>query len=95
MPDLKEKNDRPKRPHLLTLDNNRKLHMTGVLSMDNYDEKQIIATLSENKIIVDGLGLTVDKLSVEEGIIDISGSVSAVRYAKTAEKGSLFKRLVK
>ena len=90
-----EKTPPAKKPHSLALDNNVKLNISGILSMDGYGYKQIIATLSENKLIIDGSGLSVDRLDIDEGSLLISGLVTGIRYAKAAEKGGLFKKLIK
>lgn len=80
----------PTRPHSITLDNRRTLNMTGVNEVSAFDEKQLILNTEGGRMTVDGEGLHVTALLLEEGRIAIDGQINAITYTgrgKVVRKG--------
>ncbi|MDR1939260.1 MAG: YabP/YqfC family sporulation protein [Clostridiales bacterium] len=84
-----------RRLHSLHVDNNKKLTASGVVNVKSYNDKEINLILSEYILVVNGEGLNIDKLSVDDGSVVVDGLILSLRYLKTAERGSFFKRLTK
>lgn len=78
------------------------LHISGttitisaVTNVVSFDEKQVILNLAQGNVTLCGTGFEVVKLSVEEGIIELTGTVSMIKYSSTRKKESFIKRIIK
>lgn len=83
------------RPHSLTLNDRKILHLTGVSDVTSFDEKMLVMHTDEGQITISGTGLHVSALLLEEGRVSVEGQVDAIQYAgkgRSARKGwrSLF-----
>lgn len=89
MPKTNAAAEAPVRPHSLTLDNRKTLSMTGVNEVISFDEKQLILSTEGGRMTIDGEGMHVTSLLLEEGRISVEGNVSAVTYSgrASARKG--------
>ncbi len=90
--------DGQKSAHRLTLDGRRALAIWGVTDVDSYDEHAVRVRISEGILCVEGDGLHVKKLSLEEGLILIDGRVGALYYGEAAtgnERGGFLARLLR
>ena len=72
-----------------------KITITGVESVLVMTDKLVEVALADNVLSLAGVGFTPLHLSVEEGKMVLSGSVSSLKYARAAGKESFWKRLVK
>ncbi|WP_090015346.1 sporulation protein YabP [Clostridium sp. DSM 8431] len=72
----------------LSLENRKKLTLTGVIEIINFDEETILLNTSLGKITVKGEGLKVDKLDVQNGEVIIAGMISSLVYSKKGVKKS-------
>lgn len=88
-PDTQTKN----KPHTLTIGN--KITITGVQNVVTLGEKEVVVALDGNMLLLTGNGFCPLHLSVEEGTLILTGSVACAKYAHSAEKEPLWKRLVK
>lgn len=79
--------------HTLTI--GTKITVTGVAGVLTMTDRLVELSLADNVLVLQGTGFTPLHLSVEEGKLVLAGNVSALRYAKTAGKESIWKRLVK
>ena len=83
--------------HTLRLDGRTALTVSGVLSLDDYNETSVCAETSAGKLYIEGEGLSVRRLVPEEGVLSVEGKVCSLWYAEEnggsgAEKG-FFARL--
>ena len=69
------------------------LKVTGVKTVSEFDEKSVVLELEAGTLVVSGSGMTVSRLDVESGEVEISGTVSGMNYRGAKE--NLFKRLWK
>ena len=81
---------------------NHSLHISGntitisaVTNVVSFDEKQVILNLAQGNVTLCGTDFEVVKLSVEEGIIELTGTVSMIKYSSTRKKESFIKRIIK
>ena len=80
--------------HLLTVENRSLLTATGVLDVDHFDEKNIVALTQLGVLTVEGNDLHINRLNVEEGKLIIEGEIDQVRYTDLKEKsGGVLKSL--
>ena len=81
----------PERPHGFTLQDRKKINMSGVSDVQTFDEKQVIVLTTQGRLVIRGSGLHVDQLSLETGDLQISGQIDTMEY--TENGGSLWKRI--
>ncbi len=78
---IKESNQKSvKCPHNLTLENRKKLIISGVTDVDNFDDKSITASTDIGKLTIKGENLNIKKLSLELGDLEVEGKVSVLSY---------------
>ncbi len=74
---------------------NGKIIVTGVHSVDNFDEKTVVITLSDNALTIKGQDFLVEDMNILSGLLTISGKLFSTNYHNKAEKLSMIKRLFK
>ncbi|MBE6048734.1 MAG: sporulation protein YabP [Clostridium sp.] len=79
----------------LSLENRKKLTLTGVIEVINFDEETILLDTSLGKLTIKGEKLKVDKLDVQNGEVIIKGVISSLIYSKKKNKENLIKRIFK
>ncbi|SHK04247.1 sporulation protein YabP [Clostridium cavendishii DSM 21758] len=83
----------------LSLENRKKLNLTGVIEVLSFDDEKILLNTVLGMLTVKGEGLKMNKLDVQNGDVIISGNVSYIVYSgseiKKKQKQSLFSRLFK
>lgn len=72
-----------------------KCDVTGVVGVVEYDDKEIVLKLSQTQLIVSGENLQLEALSVDSQTASVKGTVTAIKYKKSAPKLSFIKRLTK
>jgi len=77
----------------LTLENRINLSLTGVRKIRTTEPAQIVADLENCTIVITGSGLSVENLSVKEGILDLVGIVNSIRYVQSVTKKWSFKNI--
>lgn len=82
------------KPHLLTLEGRGKLGISGVEEVESFDEQEIVMRTVAGGLVVTGEGLSVSRLSVENGDVSVNGRIDALRYEEPSEeRRSLWSRL--
>lgn len=82
-------------PHRLTLDERRKLWVTGVQEVESFDEGQVAVQTVKGLMLVRGEGLKVEKLEKTAGELTISGQVQSLEYSEPDGRGGFWSRLLK
>lgn len=77
----------------LTLLDRKLLKVTGVTAVNEFDDKNVNLKLADGNLLVQGTGMTVSKLNVDSGEVEIEGLVSLIRYQN--KKENLLKRILK
>ena len=83
--------EKVKKPHSLQLENRNGLKMTGVTDVEAFDEECVTVYTDYGCLSISGSALHIDELNIKNGVLQISGEVSAVVYSskKSKEKGFL------
>lgn len=68
-------------PHSLTLQERKKLSVTGVKRIIYYDESGAQLDTDQGRLTVGGQQLQVSELSVQTGQLEISGLVEQLQYS--------------
>ena len=81
---------------LLTLDNRKYLKITGVEKIFETNENKICISVTGFVLNILGSALSIEKLDVESGCLEVSGIINEIKYSiKNTNKGSFFKRIFK
>ena len=80
-------------PHQLQLDSRSRLHMTGVIEVESFDETAIVLTTTRGTLIVRGEGLHLQLLRLDGGEVLVDGTVDSLSYEDAAPAGGFFGRL--
>lgn len=79
--------------HKLTLDERKKLTMTGVTEVVSFDESAVVLHTSLGTLVVQGQQLQLKTLSEEGGHVSVEGQVDALHYEQSRSGGSWLSRL--
>ncbi|PWM70694.1 MAG: hypothetical protein DBX59_10440 [Bacillota bacterium] len=77
----------------LTLDNQRKLFMSGVESVDAFSERELKLTLNGSRVLVGGEGIKITAFNKGNGSLTADGKFTYIRY--DVQKAPLLKRIFK
>lgn len=67
--------------HSITMQGREKLRATGIEDVESFDDDKIIAYTDEGQMEVKGAGLRINRLSVEEGELEIEGIIDSIEYS--------------
>lgn len=80
--------------HTLVLEGRGRLSLTGVTDVQSFDEELITMETCEGVLAVRGEGLHVERLSLENGELVLTGQVQALEYDEGAPtRGGLLSRI--
>ena len=78
----------------ITLENQKRMMLNVIIEVLIQVDKCVIAKTNGKQVIISGVGLRVTKLSLEEGIMIVDGTIESFKYNEISSKG-FFKRLFK
>ncbi|WP_163195362.1 sporulation protein YabP [Clostridium thermarum] len=70
----------------MTLENRKKLFLTGVLEVISFNEEKILLNTSFGMLTIKGNGLKMNKLDVQNGEVMIAGTVDSFVYSGSESK---------
>ena len=79
--------------HKLVVNNRKTSTVTGVLDVLSFDLNEILLETEQGMLMVKGTDLHVNRLSVEKGEVDLSGSIDSIassNVAPTVKQGETF-----
>lgn len=79
--------------HKLTLLQRQKLTMSGVQEVISFDEETVVLHTELGTLTVQGRELKLRTLSLEGGLIEVDGTVSALVYEEPRTPGGWLSRL--
>jgi len=81
------------RSHSIHIDDRRLMSVSGVKDVDSFNEQFVQLLTEAGELRIEGADLHITKLNLDEGQIMLEGEVTAMEYAETEERGSLFGRI--
>ena len=75
--------------------NGSHIELTGVNNVITFSDSEIILSLNERTIQLNGEQLDLDVLNVKDGVAHVKGNITSIRYKKSTPKISLLKRITK
>ncbi len=83
-----------KLPHTLIIEDRKRLNVTGVTDVDNFDEEGITLYTSYGQVAIKGEDIQVSVLNTENGDVLAEGKIISVTYSdKTEKRPSLLSRV--
>jgi len=79
----------------LSLENRTTLRLTGIKKIKTTEPESVIASLENCIIIISGKNLSVQTICVKEGILELSGLVTGIRYTNSQTRRFSLKNLFK
>ena len=76
-------------PHKLTLDERKKLTMTGVTEVVSFDENTVVLHTSLGTLLVQGRQLQLKTLTLDGGSVAVEGEIGALHYEEPRQGGWL------
>lgn len=71
--------------HKLVVNNRKTAAVTGVLDVLSFDLNEILLETEQGMLMVKGTDLHVNRLSVEKGEVDLSGSIDSIAYSNISQ----------
>ena len=83
------------RSHSLHMDNRELLSITGVKDVGSFNEHEITLFTEAGGMTVEGSGLHITRLDLDDGRVSVEGEICAVEYDDDApvERGSFLSRV--
>ena len=83
------------KPHKITMEDRKRLSLTGVEEVGSFDEHEIAMRTSGGGLIIAGEDLSIGRLDVEAGNVEVRGRISELRYeeAEPSAGRSLWSRM--
>ena len=82
--------------HSVTLKSRKYLVITGVKSLDSYDDAHVVVSVGADlSLTVEGVGISVKDVNIDKEILEAEGDFSSFYYDenKTIERVNFFGRL--
>lgn len=83
------------KPHNIIIEDRTRISVSGVIEVNSFDDRQIVAMTSKGSLILRGTDLHIDKLSLDSGELVVTGLITDLGYEEVAPSGSLWSRLFK
>ena len=69
------------RPHRITIQNRSSGTITGIVDVVSFDENTIVLDTDQGLLTIKGNGLHVSRLTLEQGEVDVDGTVDSLAYS--------------
>ncbi|MDR0462168.1 MAG: YabP/YqfC family sporulation protein [Christensenellaceae bacterium] len=79
----------------LVLNNRNELNITGIKKVRSTEPNLIVAVLDNGNIIINGSNLTVGRLDIKEGVLEITGTVDCIKYSNQVSRNFSLKNMFK
>ena len=80
-------------PHQMMLEDRKRMRISGVVDVENFDEMCVELTTSAGLMTIKGEEMHVESLNLENGEMTLTGEVQSIEYEGSRERGSLLSRL--
>ncbi len=96
---MDEKNQKFGKKHNITINNREDVKMTGIVDVLSFDEELVICQSDIGVLILKGVNLHINKLDLDNSILELSGYVTGVQYEEDhvlrKDRPSIFSKIFK
>ncbi|MBQ5346601.1 MAG: sporulation protein YabP [Ruminococcus sp.] len=82
------------KPQSLTLDNRKKLSLTGVEDVLGFNDETVNVKTTLGDLTIKGSKLHISKLNLDTGDVEIDGVVDLIHYSQSKSEKSFMQRLL-
>lgn len=75
-------------PHKVTLEERKKLSLTGATEILHFEEEMVRLLTGKGLVTIHGQGLKLKCLSLDGGLVSVTGQIDALIYEENREKRS-------
>lgn len=75
-------NRQPLTAHTVQITSRKQLQITGVTEVCSFHETEIVLKIESGLMVLNGEGLHVGKLVLDEGRLDVTGMIDSIVYEK-------------
>lgn len=80
--------------HEITVSDRSRMSVSGVSGVDCFNEEMVVLDTSSGTLTISGDGLHISNLNLQEGRLQVSGTVRALEYSdQSPVRGGLLKRI--
>lgn len=91
----REQNNSCAGKHSVIIENRESVTLCGIEEVLSYDEESVIMQSIFGQLTLDGEGLNIVKLNLDEGEVCVNGKLNALYYMEQQKGGGLLSRLFK
>ncbi len=77
-----------KAPHSLTLESRSRARLTGVSAVSCFNDQEVVLETIEGELTLLGEGLHIEQLNLEDGRLEVAGSIAGLEYSERAAAGA-------
>jgi len=77
----------------LVIINQSEISITGVTKVLASTETNISLEINGKQATIDGDNLSVTKLDIQNGVLEATGTINAIKYSHSKQKQNIFKRM--
>ena len=95
MRELEEKKSARIRAHSISMENRERVSFTGVKDVESFNEEEVILHTEAGVIALEGQGLHISRLNLDDGQLIVEGYIIAMEYLEdtAAKRTGVFSRL--
>ncbi|MBQ9530788.1 MAG: sporulation protein YabP [Eubacterium sp.] len=82
-----------KKKHTLSAVNREEVDLTGINDVSSFNEEEINAACDLGNVLIKGSHLLVETLDLDNGILKVSGRITAIVYSDKSDAKKLFGKL--
>ncbi len=73
-------------PHTLTLEGRSRAKLAGVTAVSCFNDQEVVLQTSLGEVALLGEELHIEQLNLEDGRLDVTGTISGIEYSEPAHK---------
>lgn len=81
--------------HTLTIENQKRASLSGIASVESFNERQIHLKTANGSLVICGENLVIAKFNTENGTLVADGNITEVKYSRGGDKAGFIKKLFK
>ena len=82
-------------PHNLTLNDRKKLALTGATEVISFDDASVVVNTPLGMLVIQGRELQLKTLSESGGNVTVEGDITSLAYEEPRPAGGWFSRLIR
>lgn len=80
--------------HEITMSDRSRMSVSGVSGVDCFNGEMVVLDTAAGMLTVSGEGLNISNLNLQDGRVQVSGTIRALEYSDSARlRGGLLKRI--